>query len=292
MKALEIIRLLRNGHNVEFARAAMSEPRLVFAVWQLMCKESEFTRSAISDLLVKGAGIPVYCALPDFVTTIQALIVPEQEQGSLFGKPGTPLWEQATAEVEVLTAEAQRQASQGAACALELLRLLLKDGAAYERVRDRIVEDATREPIIRSVLARAGGAPQRIEIGDEVISVGGGEALSQWHCIPGVSTFSGVQIQAPCRNGLAVKVMRDGDDLPATEKARQLEVFLGPGIRTLSRVRIAMATAVPVRIDVRIEECIADGRRRYTLEAIEFPDDIRETLAHLVKQADLFKGAI
>jgi hypothetical protein len=90
------------------------------------------------------------------------------------------------------------------------------------------------------------------------------------------------------RNGQVIRVLREADDLPQDEKARDIEILLGPGTCLRARVQLALATAVPVQITVRIEESIADTKRRYPLEDIALPADIRDAIEQLVRQAELF----
>jgi hypothetical protein len=288
MKILEIVRHLRDGHYVEFGRAAIHDPALVFALWQLLCKESQITVGALDALLIRNVGVPVHCFDPALEPTIRTLLVPERGQGSVFGEKGSSLWTQATAELKTCTMEAQKRSSKSAASARDLLQLLLKGELPFERARERISEDKMDELVARALLARAGTPVQTVALGEDRIELGGGEALSPWQSVPGVCTLTNAQVLSPTRNGLAVRVLRDADDLPQDEKARDIEILLGPGTCLRARVQLALATAVPVQITVQIEESIAGAKRRYTLDDIALPADIREAIEQLVRQAELF----
>jgi len=288
MKILEILRLLRDGHYEEFARAAIPQPALVFAVWQLLLRESEATCQALDVVCIPGVGVPVHCLDPQFATTIRTLLVPASAQANIHGENNSDFDTQAAAELKVCADLAKKTASQSAAMARDVLRLLVNGEMTYDSLPRKTPGSPGRDSNSRRQLEQADKPLQQVVIDGETIDIGSPGDPPEWKPLAETYLLTGAQVLSPSETGNAVAVLRAKDKLPKEERAKQIEVVLPAAEALRARTRLAMATAVPVDLVIRMEIRLADGKRSYRMEDIQMPADIREAVITLLEQADLF----
>jgi hypothetical protein len=142
--------------------------------------------------------------------------------------------------------------------------------------------------LTRRLLQASVGPAQAVEIGGETIKIGGATGVPEWLPTAETYTLTDAQVLGPAVGGTSVIVRRGRDALPLEEKASEITVELASPNALRARTRLAMATAVPVQIDVKIAARLQDARRRYRQVDIRLPADIHQAVRTLIKQADLF----
>ncbi len=288
MNVLEIVDKLRAGHYVEFARAAATKDRLIYVLWQLLCRETQPTQGLLSDLMIKGVGVPVFTVEFARDAEVKALLLPASDQGSIFAEKGLSLAEQARLDLASLAQEARFAVSEAAQAAAEILKGIAAGDASLETAGQRFAARTATEGATRALFARSGDDRREVEMGADSLQIGGAVTPPEWLISSTFYTLCGAQVSSPARNGQAIRVFRGADNLPGSNVPREIEVQLGPETSMRARVQIALATAVPVELSIQVEERVVDAKRRYLLRGIRLPADIRDAIDTLLRQAELF----
>jgi hypothetical protein len=288
MNILDIIYLLKQGHYEKFASAAIINPPLLLSVFKLLVREARATCSALNAVLVPGVGVPIHVLdLEDFAM-VHALLVPEHAQGYVFGEPGSDLWKQAAEALKVMNADAKKQASASSILARDVLQGVMEGRVQYRDLPRKTGERSGLKRGAGQQLAHVDRPEQPVVIDDTVIVIGGGEELPEWTQMAETYELKDAQILAPAESGMAVTVICNFDALPE-KRGSEIRVRVSEaGSALLARVRIAMATSVPVLLLVGMEVRMSDGRRRYPLKELQLPPDIRQCVNELMAQAELF----